>query len=571
MTKSIPIDFVASVTPAVVAAGGAGVDAVGVLLTSNSLPPVGTVASFVTPEAVSAYFGASSAEYAFADQYFQGFDSSPQKPANLLVAQFPLTGVAPYLEGGTLATSLGELTTLAAGTISLDIDGETVTSSSINLSTATSFSQVAAFIQAALSYSDAQATASISGSVMTVTAVTGTLVVGQAVTNAAGTIPTGTTITGQLSGTPGGVGTYQLSENVGTLASAAVLGGALTVSYSPTLDALLLKRGSPGAGYTITAAADGTLATVLKLTANTGAVVSEGSGAAVPGAFMDGLVASTTNWVTFSTLWEPTDALVEAFGAWVSGQNSRYAYVPWSTDTANNTNANATAGAFYAIAQAGYEGVYFQHAPVSRYLAAAFIMGSAASIDFTAEGGRQNFAYLTSPTMPVDVDDLTVAKVLKAKGINFYGRLGGTKKAYSRELFGSITGKFLWMDSYVNQVWLNDALKTALFDVEANTPNIPYTTTGYALVSAALAAPIAAAVSFGAIQPGVELSESQISKVNNLAGADVAATITQAGWALVIKPASATVRAARGSPSILFFYADGQSIQSLSLTSAEVQ
>jgi hypothetical protein len=39
----------------------------------------------------------------------------------------------------------------------------------------------------------------------------------------------------------------------------------------------------------------------------------------------------------------------------------------------------------------------------------------------------------------------------------------------------------------------------------------------------------------------------------------------------VIQPATAQVRAARGSPPIIFFYTDGQSVQSLALTSTEIQ
>ena len=571
-TKSIPIDFVASVTPAVVSAGGDGVDVVGLLLTTNPTVPIGVVEDFATPELVGDYFGSASAEYAFAETYFTGYDGSPQKPAVLRVAQFPLAGVPPYLQGATLATPLATLTALAAGTIKLTINGSVVTSGNINLSAATSYSQIASIIQTALAYQDAQVAGSVTGNVLTVSAVaSGALAAGQALTDAAGVLPAGLAILEQLTGTAGGVGTYQVNQTVtGTLTSTGILAGALTVAYSSQLDAFTLTLGTPGTTDSITVAQDGTLATALKLTEATGAVVSAGSAAAVPSAFMDALVGANSDWVTFTTLWEPTSSLKEAFAAWTSTKLDRYAYVLWSTE-AQDIVSGATTGTFYAITQAAYDGVYYTYAPVNGAAKAAFIMGAAASIDFTVAKGRRNFAYLTQTGLSPDVSDLGVASILKAKGINFYARLSGTKKSYNRELPGAVSGKFLWMDSYINQVWLNDGLKTALFELLADAPNIPYVTSGYAQISEALSSPIQAGLNFGAIQAGVTLSDSQASKVNTLAGVKVSDTIQRVGWALVIQAASAAVRSARTTPPIIFFYADGGSVQSLNLTSVEVQ
>lgn len=571
-TKSIPIDFVASVTPAVVSAGGDGVDVVGLLLTTNTTVPVGSVESFATPDAVADYFGSGSPEYAFAVKYFAGYDSSPQKPAVLRMAQFPLAGVPPYLQGGALATALSALTALAAGTIKLTVNGSLVTSGSVNLSTATSYSDVAARVQTALNYADASFTGSITGNVLTVSAIaSGALAVGQPLSDLLGNTPAGATIVSQLTGTAGGVGTYQLSVSAGApVASQAWTSGKLLVTYSSQLDAFTITLGTPGTTDTITVAQDGTIATALKLTAATGAEVSAGSAAAVPATFMEALSAANSDWVSFTTLWEPTTTLKQQFAAWTTGKNSRYAYVLWSTES-QDIDANANTGTFYALSQAQADGTYYTYAPVNGALKAAFIMGAAASIDFNVTAGRRNFAYLTQAGLEPDVSDLTVASVLRTKGINFYARLSGTKTSFNRELPGAVLGKFLWMDSYVNQVWLNDALKTALFGLLANSPNIPYTTSGYGQINEALSAPIEAALTFGAIQAGVTLSESQASQVNTRAGVRVSDTLERVGWALVIQPASPAVRAARTSPPILFFYTDGGSVQSLNLTSTEVQ
>ena len=570
-TKSIPIDFVASVTPAVISAGGDGVDVVGLLLTNNATVPMGQVRDFLTAQAVSAYFGATSPEYAFAVAYFGGYDGSPQKPAVLRTAQFPLAPVPAYLQGGDLATPLATLTALAAGTITVSLNGTPVTSGSINLAGATSFSQIASRVQAAFNFADASFTGSIATNVLTVTAVSsGAIAPGQVIQNGGVTLPAGLTIQSQLSGTTGGVGTYQLSATVGTVASGAILGGQLSVAYSSQLDALTFTMGTPGTADSITVAADGPLATALNLTAAQGAQVSPGSAAAVAATFMDLLTSTNSDWATFTTLWEPTSALKQALAAWATLKNDRYGFVLWSTE-ANDLVPNATAGTFYLLSLAGADGVYYTYAPVNGANKAAFIMGAAASINFNAAGGRRNFAFLTQTGLAPDVVDLTQATILRAKGINFYGRLSGTKTSFNRELPGAVTGKFLWFDSFINQLWLNDGLKTALFALLANAPNIPYNPAGYGQISEALSAPIQAALAFGAIQAGVPLSEAQASRANNQAGVKVSDTLQRVGWALVIQSASPAVRAARGSPTILFFYTDGGSVQSLNLTSTEVQ
>lgn len=75
-------------------------------------------------------------------------------------------------------------------------------------------------------------TGSISGSILTVSAVSaGTLVAGAVLTGGTGLV-TGTTVISQISGTVGGVGTYALNISEQTVASAALTGtyGLLTVS-----------------------------------------------------------------------------------------------------------------------------------------------------------------------------------------------------------------------------------------------------------------------------------------------------------------------------------------------------
>lgn len=567
MTKSIPIDFFAKVTPAVISAGGSGVNIMGLLLTTNVAVPIGTVAQYFTPSAVADHFGSGSPEYAFAQSYFRGYDNSPIKPAYLLVAQYPIAGVAAYLEGGALATPLATLKAITSGTITLQLNGNQVTSSSLNFSAANSYSDIAAAVQAGFAFNDATFTGVIASNVLTASSVTGALVVGQVVSGVG--VGASRTILSQLTGTAGGAGTYQLSSG-SDVSSEAMTSGAMTVAYDSQLDAFKFTMGTPGTADSISVASVGTIATALKLTTPTGAVVSPGSAAGVPGAEMDAIVALTQNWVTFTTLWEPDANTKTAFAAWTNGKLDRYAYCCWSTDP-QDAAFPGTTGAFYQIAQANYDGTHMQYAPVNQQLAAAFIMGSCASIDFTRKNGRRNIAFLVQSGLPADVVDYNLALALQARDVSFYGLFGSASSDMFRYAIGSISGQFLWMDSYINQVWMNDALKNALANLLANAGFIPYNNAGNSKIATALLDPITAAVNFGAIQKGVTLSNEQIDEANTLAGVPIDNTLFQFGWALVIQTASPEVRAARQSPPILFFYTDGQSVQSLNVTSTEVQ
>jgi hypothetical protein len=78
-------------------------------------------------------------------------------------------------------------------------------------------------------------------------------------------------------------------------------------------------------------------------------------------------------------------------------------------------------------------------------------------------------------------------------------------------------------------------------------------------------------VNFGAIVAGVALSEAQKTEVNRAAGLVIDTIIFQRGWYLQVTPAIAQVRRARTSPPCTLWYADGGSIQQITLASIEIQ
>lgn len=646
--NSIPASAVVQVTPGVISAGGSALDLIGLILDSSSRVPVGSVLSFASAAAVATYFGAGSNQAALALVYFAGFDNSNKKPGAMLFTQYPTIPVAAYLRGGNISGStLAQLQALA-GVLTVVVDGYTHTSGTLNLTTATSFSNAAGLIQTslngsqptaasvtgAIAASTASVTGSIAGIILNVSAVaSGVLVPGGSITGTG--VTAGTIIQQQLSGTTGGVGTYAvnlsqtvastaIAETYGTLTVSAVSSGALAVgqtlsgsgvtastqitglgtgtggtgtyfvnpsqtaasttitasatpvlvTYDSVAGAFVVSSGIVGAASTI-AYATGTGSAGLMLTAATGAVTSQGSAVKTPSAFMTAVTGQSQNWAGFTTDFDPdfgggnTNKL--AFAAWSNAQGNRYLYAMWDTDVTPTLSTTATTSAGYIVTVTNnYSGIVPIYEPTDINLA-TFLLGAIASIDFEETNGRTSMKFRAQTGIPANVTDQTAYTNLVANGYSCYGAFATANDRFTFFADGAVGGPFLWIDSYVNQIQLNNAFQLALMTLLTQVKSIPYNDSGYAMIEAACMDPINAALNFGSIRPGVPLSALQIAEVNAAAGVPIDTILSTRGWYLQILPASAQVRTARGSPPCTFWYMDGQSVQKINLASIEVQ
>jgi hypothetical protein len=497
MAASIPASAIVNVLPNVISAGGSGLDLVGLLLTQNTQAPIGSVLRFSSAADVAAYFGALSTEATLAATYFAGYDNSAVKPATLWISQYAASAVSAYLRGGSVASlTLAQLQALT-GVLTINVNGTNKTSSTINLSAATSFSNAAALIQAAFT-------------------------------------------------SPG-----------------------FTVSYDPISGGFVFTTSTTGATATMSFAT-GTLSAALNLTQVNGAVLSQGSAAMTPAGAMASVIGVTQDFVSFTTAWEPSDADKTAFAVWVNGQNNRFAYIAWTAEVAAITQGDTTTIGPITNA-ANYSGTIPIYDPNNGALLSAFLMGAIASLDTAAANGRATMAFRTASTLLPGVTNQSVGDTLIANGYNFLGGYATAAQPFVFFYPGQISGPFNWTDSWVSQVWLNNNLQLALMNLLTSVGQVPYNTEGYSMIEAALAGPVADAVNFGAIRAGVALSTQQKAEINNAAGGNAADTVQSRGWYVKVTDPGATVRAARGSPVIHLWYADGQSVQKITLNSVLVQ
>jgi hypothetical protein len=198
-------------------------------------------------------------------------------------------------------------------------------------------------------------------------------------------------------------------------------------------------------------------------------------------------------------------------------------------------------------------------------------MGAVASLDVTQRNGRATMAYRRQSGLIPDVNDATTAANLEANGYNYYGAVATANANFNFNYPGSVTGPFGWIDSYVGQIWLNNALQLAMMTLLTEQLSIPYNVEGYALVQAAGHDPINAAVNFGTIRAGVVLSDLEAQQVNQAAGVKIDNVLNQRGWYLQVLDAQPSVRVARQSPPITLWYMDGQSVQRINVASVLVQ
>ena len=494
MANSIPAKDIVNVVPGVISPGGTGLDMTGLILTESARAPVGQVLSFPTARAVSDYFGPTSAEALAATVYFNGYIGATSIPAFLLFSAHVLTARAGWIRGGALGLTLTELQALT-GTLIINFGGTPLTSSTINLTSATSFSNAATIIAAAFTSPD------------------------------------------------------------------------FAVTYDAIAGAFLFTSTATGDTATIVYAT-GTLAEGLRLTAATGATLSQGADAQTAAETMQTVTDQTQNFVSFTHLDELTDDEIVEFATWNGTQDDRFLFVAWTDAAAAITNSDTTSPAV-RIAALELSGTACIYAPTPDK--AVFVLGYAGSIDFNRDNGRTVAAFRRGSGLSADVTNQTVANNLLANGYSFYGSYATANDEFTWLYNGTVSGPFAFIDSYINQVWLNNAFQLSLMSLLGAVGQIPYNDDGYELIAAGLTTDINNAVDFGAIRSGVVLSESQRIILTGLAGQDISETIFVRGWDLVIQDPGPTVRAERGSPICTFFYTDGQSVQRINLSSLMVQ
>lgn len=360
-----------------------------------------------------------------------------------------------------------------------------------------------------------------------------------------------------------------IAQTIQTAMQAQVAGGTAwtgaTVTYSSLHDAYTITGGEAGAEQGIDFAS-GEVADALLLTQEAGAVLSPGVAGMGVAENMEAILDLTTNFVCFTTVDKASEADVLDYAAWTAGKGVNYLYVFWDDDPRllqpNNpdtiaaklkeANAGATAGVYNSLDYA------------------AMILGTAASIDWNRRNGTITFAFKSQDGVAANVIKGTDAKALEAQNMNFMGDYATRNDNFVFMYPGRMFGQWTWIDTYLNAVWLNNALQVAIMNGLVNSPRVPYTSDGYALVRSWCMDPISRGLYNGIIDAGVRLSESQRAELHREAGRDIATELFTDGYVLQINDPAGAVRWRRESPECSLWYTYGGSIHKIDLASTAV-
>jgi hypothetical protein len=256
-------------------------------LESSDATPLDEVLSFDSETAVANYYGASSIEAKVATEFFAGYTGDS---ANMLFARYPVLPARAHLYGSNISDlTLAQLQAIN-GSLSITSEGYNY-SGTVNLSGVKSFSGAALAIEDALNKSLPPAadttgssiepvsvpfTGSISANVLDVTSLpSGSIEIGSMIT-----VPgfrTRDQVSAQLSGTPGGIGTYALFLHGRSPGQSHVPPETLTETYG-VLTVGSVSSGSVAVGDQVTNGHRGSADNVLPHTAIEANLSGSGAG-----------------------------------------------------------------------------------------------------------------------------------------------------------------------------------------------------------------------------------------------------------------------------------------------------
>lgn len=482
---AIPARQIVDVTPRVINAGVPDLAMSGLLLTKNALCIYPDM-SFSSATAVGAYFGYDSDEYKAALKYFMGYDNAFKRPDTLKFARRIDVDVAGELIGGS-AAKLSDLKAITAGSFSIDVDGTTVNVTGLDLSSATTQSDVAAALQAKI---------------------------------------TGTTVT-----------------------------------YNSNLNAFIVVSATTGENSSVSVAT-GTSADALGLSSATGAVAQTGMAAMSEDANMTAIARADGNWVSFTTLYSADDDEIIALAEWTNNQKVEYAYFPY-TDSQGDTVPSNQNNLPNVLKNADYDGVVLIFGIVDHAVAAMSIW---ASVDWNRYNGLPTMAFRSQNGLAASVTDETIAENLLSMNVNYYGRYASRVEDFTFFYNGKLVGgDFGFIDAYIGNIWLRNALQNAILNGLQQVARTPYTDAGYNQIRAWCLDPINRGLNNGVIQAGLNLSEAQKAQLYNEIGQDVSEQIYTDGYFLLVEDPGAQARVERETPVCGLWYTYGGAVQKIEL------
>ncbi|EBG5359658.1 DUF3383 family protein [Salmonella enterica subsp. enterica serovar Schwarzengrund] len=142
-----------------------------------------------------------------------------------------------------------------------------------------------------------------------------------------------------------------------TALQTALTAAVATVVFDTTQNAFVITAAGAKPESTTITFGSGSAAEPLKMTSNTGAVISQGAPVSDVPDTMAAIKDASQQWAGFSTVSEVTDEQHLAFSAWANGQGKRYFYVAWTTSGKAKVKGDTSHIAYQIITVNNYSAV----------------------------------------------------------------------------------------------------------------------------------------------------------------------------------------------------------------------
>jgi hypothetical protein len=473
------------------------------------------VNQFTSANAVGLYYGFGSLEYTSAVEYFKGTDQSASVPPYLYIAGYFPTTQAPFMRGSALqpnnTQALANILALGnTNSFSVVINGTKLTATNVAISGLTSLSAVASAVATAL--------------------------------NAVTPAPSPTTSV---------VVSFNPDINSFFLQTAQALD---TIAFDPT----------PVAG---------SLNDLLFLSQSTGAILSAGINAALtPAQNMNNIVDNlldTANIIPISALGDTStgaNATYLALAAWNSTiGNNRFAFLFGDSLIAETISPDTTS-LQALITSNNYANSSVFYAPsLANAISYAILAGTVfASADYTQPNSALTACFKSQEGLVPSVTNTAIAKVLLAKGTNFYGAYGLSVATFNFLQPGAISGEYKFIDNLMAAIWLTRNIQLNIFNLLTAVGEVVNDRVGYGQIYDQIVNVLQANIANGVIAQGQDLS-AYAQEVQSKYGVNVN-LISNNGWYIISTPANAAQRTNRTTPTWLVLYVKGDAIQSLPIS-----
>lgn len=424
------------------------------LVTQNSVLPPGLVAQFANAASVGAYFGTQSEEYLRAQAYFKFVSKSITSPSLISFVRWVSTAIAPMIVGDTIAKLLAAFTAVTAGTLTINDGGTAVNVTAINLSAATSLTNVAALLQTAL----------------------------RAATDAGGQLATCS---------------VSFNTNTNQFVLSGSNPGTGTLTASPT-----------GLSTDISAALGWTTG---------GTILVPGQAAQTPDVAISNSAAISNNFGSFAycTPATPlTNIQIEAIAAWTDSQNNQYMY-SLATPLANLQTLFALISGYSGVAinilSTTQTNDYVEQSPCE-ILAATNYNKAGASQNY------MYYQFPTRNVTVSDDNTANLVDAARGNYIGVTQEAGQSLAFYQRGVLCGGSTAAVDMNTFANEMWLKSSFSAQFMSLFLNVPEVPADDTGAAMLLGVMTPTITLAKTNGVISVGKTLTAVQQQLITSITG-----------------------------------------------------